>query len=124
MAPEKTADKPGAEFIDDDAGWEIIKQESGEQITFEKVGDTFTGTYKGMTVIEFTDAKEGPKSFNQYAFTGIDGKAYAINGGYQLDEAMPEVPEGSLVKITLMALVKTDQPSPLKDYNIQIRRPS
>lgn len=117
--------KAPVEFIDGDEGWETIKQESGEQITFDTVGDSFTGIYKGMSVIEFEDTKEGPKSFNQYLFQGVTGvqagKSYAINGGYQLDEELPKVQEGAAVRITLMALIKTDQPSPLKDYKIQVK---
>src|SRR5574337_558971 len=118
MAKEPTA----VTYVDDDE-FEAIKEESGEPVKFEEVGDTFTGILKSSETIEFKDPKEGDKTFQQYHFTGTDGKSYSINGGYQFDEVLPTIAAGTKVRITLAALIPVKgQPSPMKDYRIEVAK--
>lgn len=123
MAKETTQ----VEYVDDDE-FEAIKEESGEPVKFEAVGDTFTGVFRSAETIEFDDPKaEGEnkkKTFQQYHFTGTDGKPYSINGGYQFDEILPTIAAGTKVRITLAALIPVNgQPSPMKDYRIEVAKP-
>lgn len=113
-------------FIDDGTEWETVSQASGEPIELVKPGDSFTGIYEGAEVITFDDPKEGTKSFNQYKFRGADGKLYSLNGSYGLDNPddgiAAKVAIGAKTRITLAALVPTGQPSPMKDFQIDVAK--
>lgn len=114
------------DFIGSEDEWETVAEESGEKMKFETVGDEFIGTYEGLTHI--VPKKEGTTEedeFDQLLFRDGNGKLYALNAGYKLleaftGEAAPE--KGSRVKLTYVGNVDTGQPSPMKDFRVQVAR--
>ncbi len=122
MAKQETVSN--VEFIDDGSEWDTIAEESGEAIKFEKVGDSFTGTFEGVNhVVPKDPAKE---EFDQLLFRAADGRLHSTNAGYKLLETFTgegAPAKGSRVRITLMGEVPiTGQPSPMKDFRVEVAR--
>lgn len=105
-------------------------------ISLDELGDVFCGIYRASATI--TDPNEnatgGHDSWERHDFTGhyvigddgeldrsIAAELCGINGSYDLDLKMKEVPPGSLVRLELARKVKTKQAAPLKSYRIKYR---
>lgn len=107
-----------------DEEWETVVEQSGTPIDFSNPGDQFVGVYDGVSVIEFDDPKEGPKSFKQYRFTDTENLPRVLNGTYKLDEAFEEAGEleGKTVRITFVGTLDVGQPSPMRDFKIEVKK--
>lgn len=122
----KSETESNVDFIGTEDEWETVAEESGEKMKFETVGDEFIGTYEGLTHI--VPKKEGTTEedeFDQLLFRDGNGKLYALNAGYKLLEAFTgeNAPAtGSRVKLTYVGNVDTGQPSPMKDFRVQVAR--
>jgi hypothetical protein len=105
---------------DDDAGWETVSREREPEIriTFDVIGDQFTGKYLGTRTIP-TDTG----SYTQYRFQdGAD--FYFINPLASLRDAMSRVRAGRMVRITYVSDMDTGQASPMKIFKVDVARPT
>lgn len=109
----------------DDDGWETEVEESAIKVTFDQVGDVFTGIKVGSRLVEFDDPREGHKEFTVYQFKswhldGLeDGTLCDIQESFKLQK-LAEIPDGKLVRITRMADVPVNgRPQPMKDYRVE-----
>lgn len=116
MAKDTATEDP-VTFLPDDSEWETVVEESGEKYVWENVGQQFIGTYREQRTI----SAEGYEPFDQQVFD-VDGKVVTMNGGYKLREAFADIPKGSLVRITYVGDIDTGQPSPMKDFRVEVAR--
>lgn len=114
----------------DDEGWTTEVEESAVKVTFDEVGDKFTGIKNGQRVVTFDDPKEGEKSFTVYQFRAWKMEAHGLEDGTLCDiqesyklKGLADIPDGVLVRITRMADVPVSgRPQPMKDFRIESRR--
>ena len=109
----------GFDEVPDDAEWETVEQESGQKLEFDSPGDVFIGTFVEIALIE----PENGESFEQHRFRDSQGTLWTINGGFKLKRALSGVAPGSLVRLTYIGDVDTGQPSPMKDYRVDVAKP-
>jgi hypothetical protein len=111
----------------DTDGWTTVGEESGTLVTWEHPGESFTGEFVGTRHIVPPDAKSEDDEFDQQMFrsnedgTDVGDILYAINGGYKIRDALKPEYEGHLVRIIYVKDVDTGQPSPMKDFKVQVR---
>jgi hypothetical protein len=105
----------------DNDGWTTVAEESATQIKFDTDGDTFTGVKVGSDRLTARDGNE----FTVYLFrahgaqNGIeDGEFCSIAESYKL-QALAEIPDGHLVRVTRTKLVDVGRPQPMTDYKIE-----
>lgn len=96
--------------------WTTIQDETPDKIIFDTFGDCFTGVFQGIQEITPEDAD----AFEQAVFRNDEG-LYAI-GGYKVLNAMRDVPQGTLTRLTYVKNVDTGQPSPMKDVKVETAR--
>lgn len=107
----------------DEDGWETESEESAVKVTFDEVGDVFTGILTGSRLVEFDD-KESHHEFTVYQFKsqGVDGLEDGtlcdIQESFKL-KPLAEVKTGRLVRVTRTRDVEVGRPQPMKDYRIQ-----
>jgi hypothetical protein len=109
-----------------DDGFETVSEESPTTIKFDTFGDQFIGAYVGVNEVEMPDGKK----FNQYLFRGVgpasagieSGALYAVNESYKIRQGMAKVTPGQVARITYVKDVPTNQPQPMKDYTIEVKR--
>lgn len=129
MAGTKSkAENPAPE----DEGWETVQEESPAVLVFENPGDRFIGRYLGPEHIEptGTDKDGNPlEPFDRFTFRAQDngaeipdGTLVAINSSWRMNSAMDKVQPGDLCRITYVKPIKTNQPSPLKDFRVDVKR--
>ena len=104
--------------------WETVAEGSRTKVQFDTIGDVFTGEYQGTE--EITNPNDG-RTWMQYNFRGhspaeLSGELCAINGGFAFRRAFESVPVGSLVRITFIKTVDTGQPTPMKDFKVEVAR--
>jgi hypothetical protein len=113
---------------DTDTGWETVSDESGTLVNWEHPGESFVGTFIGTRHIVPPDANSDDDEFDQQMFranpdaTGDGEVLFAINGGYKIREALKPEHEGRLIRITYVKDVDTGQPSPMKDFKVEVKR--
>lgn len=110
-------------MIPEDAEWETIAEESGEKLKFDTVGQKFIGTYEGISHITPKDTEK--EEFDQLLFRDPSGKLCALNAGYKLLETFSgegAPAKGTLVRLTYVGDVQTGQPSPMKDFRVDISK--
>jgi len=110
---EKVAAMP--EWARQPIEWHTAVQETGDQIVFDTIGDEFVGMFNGPQTAE----KEG-EEFTILTFEGTDGKPYQTNAGWKLERAFVDIPTGTVVRITYVKDIDVNQPSPLKDFRVDI----
>ena len=88
------------------------------KISFDMLGDEFTGSYLGMRVIEPSD---GERPYKQARFEH-DGTFYFTNAGHSLREGLKSVRVGSLVRVTYAQDLDTGQESPMKVFRVEVGR--
>lgn len=119
MAPAKDEEtQTGVDVIPEDAEWETVEQESGQKLTFANVGEQFVGTFVETALIE----PENGESFTQQRFRSPEGELYSFNGGFKVNRGLEKATPGDLVRITYMGDVDTGQPSPMKDFKVEIAK--
>lgn len=114
----ETPTESGVDFIPDDQDWETVEEESGQKLAFNNPGEQFVGVYVGTETIH----PENGDSFDQQRFRDDAGTLYAINGGHKLRSAFEGVESGAICRITYMGEIDTGQPSPMKDYRVEIAK--
>lgn len=100
------------------AEWTTVQDESPDVIIFDKIGDTFTGTYCGTEEIENED-----EIFTRYLFRNSEG-FFAINSSYRLAQGMGKVQMGELTRLTYIKDVDTSNGrlNPMKDIKVEVSR--
>jgi hypothetical protein len=101
--------------------WDLVHEESPDQIVFDTVGDEYTGLYLGSEVIGFEDKKGDHQEFTQHRFRDPGGIT-VINGGYELNAELAKIPADTMIKVRLMKLVDVGQNDPMKSYRIWTAR--
>lgn len=114
----KDETETGVDVIPEDAEWETTEQESGQKLSFTNVGEQFVGTFVETALIE----PENGESFTQQRFRTPEGELYSFNGGFKVNRGLESAVPGDLVRITYMGEVDTGQPSPMKDYKVELSR--
>lgn len=104
-----------AEINWDQVNWSVHTQETGDQIVFDTVGDQFIGMYTGPQKAE----KDGD-SFTILTWIGTDGKPYQTNAGWKLEQAFSDIPNGTITRVTRCKDIDTGQPSPMKDFRVDV----
>lgn len=118
MASKDEETTTGVDVIPEDAEWETVEQESGQKLTFANVGEQFVGTYVETVLIE----PDQGETFYQQRFRSPEGELYAINGGFKLKRGLESASPGDLVRLTYMGDIDTGQPSPMKDFRVEVSR--
>lgn len=112
------ATETGVDVIPEDAQWETTEQESGQKLTFANVGEQFVGAFVETALIE----PESGESFTQQRFRSPEGELYSFNGGFKVNRGLESATPGDLVRLTYMGDIDTGQPSPMKDFKVEISR--
>lgn len=124
MQPTSEAQVVG--YTDQEFEWDLVKEESPDQITFDTIGDTLIALYQGMDLITFTEKKkdgtEEDREFWQLRFRLPTGPA-VVNGGYELVEAYKDVAPNTMTRTQLVKFVDVGQQSPMKSYRIDQAKP-
>jgi hypothetical protein len=115
--------------------WATHTEETPDQIVFDTVGDYFIGTFTGTNEVTGENKKTGEAvNFTQLLFRGevaggkegpsehLGGGPYVTNAGYQLRTAFEKIKPGTRVRITFVKTVNVGQPSPMKDFRIDVPR--
>lgn len=110
-----------AGYDDSDYEWENVHEEAPSQVILDTVGDKFTGLYTGKELIEFDDNKGEHNEFWQYRFR-VHSELFVMNGFYELDIAMKEIPSDSMVRITLVKFVDVGQASKMKSIRVDVAK--
>lgn len=107
----------------DDWEWATVAEESAIGVIFEEIGDVFVGQFEGRETITPEKKSEDDEPFDRFVFRARDGKRYALNVSYKLDEAMKAVETGQWVRITYMADIPTGRKlNPMKDFRVDVRK--
>lgn len=104
--------------------WDLVHEESPDQIVFDTIGDEYTGLYLGAEVIHFTRTVKGEDvedEFTQHRFRDPSGIT-VINGGYELNSELAKMAPDTMLRIKLMKLVDVGQNDPMKSYRIWTAR--
>lgn len=123
MAQEKSAEmaRPNDAYMAETdwsaVQWETVAQETGDQIVFDTIGDEFIGLFTGRQ----TAQKDG-EDFTILSFIGTDGKPYQTNAGWKLEQAFSDIPEQTVTRIKYVKDIDTGQPSPLKDFRVDVAK--
>jgi hypothetical protein len=88
----------GIEDVEDLSQWDQISTGIGEKIVWEKE-NSFVGHYKGESSIEGTNANGVVGQALCYLFTERDGTDRFAWKTYQLEQALQDLPVGTLVRI-------------------------
>lgn len=108
-------------------GWAIVEDEAPTMISFDEIGDVFTGIFRGLR--EIVPEDESKERFDQATFKSLgtegldDGELCGINPGYVLTRALKSIPIGNLVRITFMKKVATGQPSDMNSFRVETKKP-
>lgn len=113
-----------AKPVPSDDEWETVKEAAPTMVEFDEFGDTFIGIYKARE--EITDPNTS-KTWTQHQFTGIypdelAGEHCGINGTFELDKALADVPFDVQVRIVYVKDVPTHKGNPLKSFTVQQRK--
>lgn len=90
---------------DDRSQWAEIAPDFGETVTFENVGDSFSGILAGKRVVpqpELDDAGKPTgrtRDANVYEMLGMDRERYSIWGSYAIDLKLGDLPVGTALRI-------------------------
>ena len=115
--PEDLADIPTDDTPDSE--WDTVRDESATVILFSKPGQRFVGHYEGIEEI----TPENDEPFTRHRFTGLNGKPYAVNNSYVLQEGLKNVQKGNLVRLTYVKDIPTGKNmNPMKDIKVQVKR--
>ena len=104
-------------YADENFEWTTVHHEAGTQITFDAIGDTFIGIYRGMDEIRFVNRDGEEQSFTQILWTVGDEK-FSTNAGYDLRVAYKDVPVGVMTRTQLLKFVDVGQASEMKSYRV------
>lgn len=118
MAKDEGATESGVDVIPEDAEWETTEQESGQKLTFANVGEQFVGAFVETALIE----PENGETFTQQRFRSPEGELYSFNGGFKVNRGLESANPGDLVRLTYMGDIDTGQPSPMKDFKVELSR--
>lgn len=117
MADSKVTD------VVSDSEWETVSAESGTPVKFD-VGTVFVGTYVGMKHIVPPSATDENDEFDQATFVDPEGVTRTINPGYKLTEALADIEEGQIVRITRMDDIpaKDAGKNDMKDFRVEVKK--
>jgi hypothetical protein len=103
--------------------WETISDESPTRVIFDEIGDVFIGVYLGHDLIQDPN---GGDPFDYLIVRGTDNHLYSMSSGFKLTEAFKKVNVGDLVRVTYVKDVDMGVAgrNPMKDFKVDIRRPT
>lgn len=106
----------------DDDNWETIGEGSRARITFDTIGDQFTGVYEGPEDIPFPDGDTGRYlNFRGIHPERVSGVPCAISATYQLARDFDKISPGQVCRITYRAAIPVRQGNPLKAFTVQVK---
>lgn len=114
------ATESGVDWVDEGTEWETVEEESGLRLTFDNVGEAFIGEFLGIVRIEPTDGKTDP--FDQAKFRDKEGTVYSLNPGFKASAGLAKANKGDMVRLTYTGDIDTGQPTPMKDFRVEIAR--
>lgn len=128
--------KPSTDVINEET-WETVDQGTRIQVTFDEIGDQFTGIYQGKELIvnPNPDPKTGEHAeWYSYLFEGMSVKANGVSpddvkglpcgiaAGWSLRKALDKLTGGEVVRITYTRTTDTGQPAPMKEFRVDVRK--
>lgn len=110
-----------AGYDESDFEWENVHEEAPDQVILDTEGDKYVALYTGKELIEFDDNKGEHQEFWQYRFRS-NGSLQVMNGFYELDIAMKEIPDNTMVRIILVKKVDIGQASKMKSIRVDVAK--
>lgn len=87
---------------------------------FEKVGDSYEGTFTGIKTVQIQDAKDGARSADLIMLQPDEGERFGVWSNKILSDLIAEVKPGTYVRITHTALgPKKGKNSPAKLFEVE-----
>lgn len=117
--------------VENDNEWETVDLGTRVQVTFDTIGDEFTGKYTGTEQI--TNPKDG-EAWTSYLYEGIGVKADGVTddavkglpcgiaAGWSLQQALNKRTPGEIHRIKYTRNTDTGQVSPMKEFRVDIRK--
>lgn len=109
--------------------WVTVSRGDPAMITFDAIGDVFTGIKVGCTEIT-DDTVTPPKTWLRWDFDAhgatefySDGEFCGINGTWQLDRELSKVPDGALTRVGYHRDVPTGKGNPMKSFTVDYMLP-
>lgn len=107
----------------DDWEWDAVTEESPTRVVFDTIGDQFVGQFIGEMHVQQESNEGEDESFDLYTFRGRDGKLYAVNKSWKIEQGMEKVAEGDWIRMRYVADIPTKRNlNPMKDIVIDVRR--
>lgn len=111
--------------------WTTVDEGSATMVSFDTIGDTLIAVKRGK--VQVTDPNNG-KTWNQWHFNAVQetldalpeaqftlGELLGVNGTYQLDQSLENVPDGVLTRIEYNKDVPTGKGNPMKSFKVQYK---
>jgi hypothetical protein len=102
--------------------WAVVSEEAPTMMQFDTLGESWEGWYLGSKMIANPTPDDPDAEFQQCLFQGTDDEIYGLNPGYDLRNAMEEVPQGSYVRLTYVKDVPTGKPNPMRSFRVEINK--
>lgn len=118
---------PVKDVTGNDAGWTTVVEPFADSFVFDEDNSTLEGVYEGVRQVEQKDlnAKEGEDTKRLVnAYTVVEsatGDKFTVWGSYSIDEAMPKIPIGSLVRIAWEGKADLDGGRTVNKYRVQFK---
>jgi hypothetical protein len=108
----------------DDSGWETVVEPFGETYSFEKEGDSLTGTYTGSNSVTTDDLNNPGEKREQTVYEIVDesGKKWTVWSSFNIDKAFSEIEPQTLVRITYKGKVDIGGGRTVKQFAVATKK--